>query len=143
MLDRSNNHPHIIALGLSPKEILHYYIEVEQELIDVSYAMTNPHTLLKLSNNSSRFDSLYFFMQLQIPSEYTFVDVADILFKLHYVFNIDFEPNIGPAMNFLRHYVYKIEDRLHPPSNKMRDVWTKLCSTGNWVIDDFHTGNEW
>lgn len=35
MKDPINKHPHIIAYGLSPDNILHYYIEVENELIDV------------------------------------------------------------------------------------------------------------
>lgn len=36
MLDKTNKYPHIIALGLSHKEIIHYYIEVEKEIIDVN-----------------------------------------------------------------------------------------------------------
>lgn len=36
MLDKSYKFPRIIAYGMSPDEILHYYIEVEKELIDVS-----------------------------------------------------------------------------------------------------------
>lgn len=37
LLDKKNHYPHIIALGLSHKEIVHYYIELEKEIIDVSF----------------------------------------------------------------------------------------------------------
>lgn len=36
ILDKSNNSPHIVAYGMSREEILHFYIVVDGELIDVS-----------------------------------------------------------------------------------------------------------
>lgn len=37
LLDKKNHYPYIIALGLSHKEIVHYYIALEKEIIDVSF----------------------------------------------------------------------------------------------------------
>lgn len=36
LIDRTNNHPYLIAVGDSVKEIIQFYIEVEKHLLPVS-----------------------------------------------------------------------------------------------------------
>lgn len=37
LLESSNKQPNIVAVGLSAKEIIHYYIDLEKDLIDVRF----------------------------------------------------------------------------------------------------------
>lgn len=43
MLERSNDHPYIIAYGLSMEEIVAYYVEVEKHLFPVSVKNNSFH----------------------------------------------------------------------------------------------------
>lgn len=123
MMDKTNKHPHIIALGISPKEIIHYYIAIEGELIDVrAYLVYHSRVFGFVESNR--------FFKFQLPREYGFADVVDVFFKVHYVFSTEFEPNLTPLMSFLRHYLYKMLDR-RQPTNKMKEIWHKITSIGN------------
>lgn len=121
MKDPTNKYPHITAYGLSHDNILHYYIQVENDLIDVSILVNMLTMQCPLFDNIDLITYL-----LQVPSNVEMISIFDSFFKLHFVFNIDFEPNLVPAMKFLQYYVYKMPVYGYKPSNRMIDIWNKL-----------------
>lgn len=45
-------------------------------------------------------------MFFQVPSEFSFIQVIDLFFKLHKVFNLDFDKSIMQLMLFFGYFVY-------------------------------------
>lgn len=73
---------------------------------------------------------MFFF--LQIPETYDIISVIDLFYKLHFVFDVDFEPNVSPMMVFLQRFVYNMIDRNRTPTNRMKEFWHKV----NMVADN-------
>lgn len=57
---------------------------------------------------------------------YDLVQTVDLFFKIHFVFNLNFDPNLVPMMNFMKCYIYELHDDSFVPSTTMIDIWTKL-----------------
>lgn len=77
------------------------------------------------ANVAPWFFNIALHLHIQVPST-DMISIFDIFFKVHFVFNIEFEPNLVPAMNFLQYYVYKMPIYGYKPSNRMIDIWNKL-----------------
>lgn len=50
-----------------------------------------------------------FLLFLQAPENYAFVDAVDLLYKVHKVFELEFNPPIKHFMDFLDCFVYQNE----------------------------------
>lgn len=48
----------------------------------------------------------YFF---QVPDDFDAAQTFDLFFKVHKVFNLDFDPNIKPMMQFIEHSIFGIK----------------------------------
>lgn len=131
-----NVYPHIVAIGPSKKGISHFYIAIENHLIDVSL-------LLTISTNKIKFDKSQviescIFVCLQVPSQWDFNQIVDLFFKVHMVFDIKFEINIKPTMTFLAAFLYKFEGSAFKPTLSMTN-WNnkiKLAINDVAVIDE-------
>lgn len=55
----------------------------------------------------------------------------DVFFKLHKIFNLNFEPNIKNAMNFVQHFVYGFKERGVKMTTRMEDVHNRVLRTIN------------
>jgi hypothetical protein len=43
-----------------------------------------------------------------IPTKTTFLEAFDILFKTHFIFNLDYDADLRMLFKFIQHYLYKI-----------------------------------
>lgn len=77
------------------------------------------------------------FIYLQVPLEFNAIQTVDLLFKIHMVFNINFESNIAPAMNFLAHFIYGFEGALisNDKDSKKFKPSTKMYEVHNLIED--------
>lgn len=66
------------------------------------------------------------FDSFQVPLCYDLVRTVDLYFKIHFVFNLNFDPNLAPMMNFMKYYVYELHNDSFTPSTKMIDIWNKI-----------------
>lgn len=102
LCERDNKHPYIIAMGDDKKNIDRFLIDVESHLFDVCSCLL-----------CVRFEIiLKFYIFFKIPTTFSAIEVLDLLFKLHLVLNLEFEPNIEPMMHFLAYFVYNFGDSL-------------------------------
>lgn len=107
----SNSSPYIIAYGASPKEIIKYYIAVEQHLMDVSI-----YTFLFYM---AGFNYIY---MLQVPSQFDFSQVLDLFYKVHTVFHTNYDPQLENMFYYIEHYIYGVEHSKEP-SLKMIELY--------------------
>lgn len=49
------------------------------------------------------------FDSFQVPTDFDFVAVFDLFFKLHHVFNLHYHPNFKNFMIFIEHYIFGID----------------------------------
>lgn len=124
LCERDNKHPYIIAMGDDKKNIVRFLIDVESHLFDVCSSLMCVSFELILN--------LFF---LKIPATFSAIEVLDLLFKLHLVLNLEFEPNIEPMMHFLAYFVYNFGDSLNvrdktgtkaiafKPNNRMQELF--------------------
>lgn len=49
------------------------------------------------------------FNLFQVPTDFDFVAVMDLFFKLHHVFNLHYHPNLKNFMIFIEHFIYDID----------------------------------
>lgn len=65
---------------------------------------------------------------LQIPPSYDIVHTFDIFFKIHHIFDLNFDKNIVNAVHFIQHFIYNMTDIniYGKPSTRMEDVWNRL-----------------
>lgn len=115
MRKTGNKSPYIIAYGPTKDKIESFYIDVEQHKIQVR-GVKIPTFLWK--------EIIY--ICFQMPVGYEIIRTFDCLFKIHKVFNMDFDKNIINAMNFVQNYVYKIKDRTVKISPRMEDIYNRV-----------------
>lgn len=63
---------------------------------------------------------------LQLPAHFGIIDAFDLLFKAHKIFNMDFNPDISNAMNFVQTFIYKMQDGQKQPSMLMKEVFNPI-----------------
>lgn len=66
------------------------------------------------------------FLSFQVPIGYDLIQVIDLYFKIHFVFNLNFEPNLAPMLNFFKYFVYELRNDNFTPPTKMLDIWNRL-----------------
>lgn len=81
---------------------------------------------------------LKFYIFFKFPATFSAIEVLDLLFKLHLVLNLEFEPNIEPMMHFLAYFVYSFSDSLivrdkmgsknvaFKPHNRMQELFNNF-----------------
>lgn len=61
-----------------------------------------------------------------MPIGWDFLQVIDLFFKIHMVFNIKFEINIAPAMKFLGHFMYEMGTDEFKQTLRVSDFYSKF-----------------
>lgn len=61
-----------------------------------------------------------------MPEGFDIGQTFDMFFKLHKVFNLNFEPNIKNAMNFVQHFIYGFKERGIKMTTRMEDVYNRV-----------------
>lgn len=111
MIVKENSFPYIVAYGVSKDQIGQFYVEIEKHLFSVS--RESDFSLLSTLINS---------FLLQMPYDWTFLQVFDFYFKAHKIFDLKFEPAIENAMVFLQWYIYKFDDGQKKPNQQMKEL---------------------
>lgn len=62
----------------------------------------------------------------QVPLQYNFIQVMDLFFKVHKIFDLDFNKSIKPMMVFLEYFIYKIRETGHYLTPRIREVADKI-----------------
>lgn len=55
------------------------------------------------------FKSVFILILLQVPEEFTFLQVVDLYFKIHFIFSVPFEPSLSQFMGVFEKHVYGID----------------------------------
>lgn len=113
MLRKENDHPYVIAYGLSMDNILTFYVEIEKHLFPVS---------LEIVTNNQKLLIHFFIYVLQMPSDWSTNQVFDFYFKAHKIFNLKFDPVIENAMTFIQTYFYHVSDGSKKPTQAMKEL---------------------
>lgn len=72
-------------------------------------------------------NNCWIFVVFQVPRDFDILRTMDLLFKIHLIFNIDFDPGVKYFFDFLCYFVYDIGSaRNIKPTNKMKDIFNKL-----------------
>lgn len=128
MKQKENLFPYIIAYGPKKNSIESYYIDVEQHLIKVRH---NPRSnyiaillqkiiiFIVLTDAENICDS-------QMPNGYTILQTFDVFFKVHKIFDLNFDKNIINAMHFIEHYLYKMIDKNVSITTRMQDIHNRI-----------------
>lgn len=124
--------PYIVAIGETKANIIRFYIEVERHFIPVSKGLSEStdsfHTYW-IKFHSIRFVWFcftYFYQSFQLPDSFDFARAIDVFFKIHKIFDMNFDKNISNAMYFIQHYLYDINDSEKKPTPRMEDVYNRL-----------------
>lgn len=65
----------------------------------------------------------------QIPMDWSFTQVVDIFFKIHFVFKIEFDENIKNMMFFFKRFFYGlIIEKKKKPTTRMRDLFDRVSA---------------
>lgn len=59
-----------------------------------------------------------------IPSEWNFADVFDLFFKVHFVFNVDYNNNLRTFLRFFEKFAYN--HTTTKITNRMQEISTQL-----------------
>lgn len=112
--------PIIIACGSSEAEIEYYCIKLENHVFPVC----------KFSSICLLIHIIFYFMLFseQLPVNFTFPEVFDIYYKVHKIFDLCFEPNLRNMMFFIENYIYKIEEGIKKPTNRMLDIFNQISA---------------
>lgn len=62
----------------------------------------------------------------QVPTNFNAVETFDFYFKVTKVFNLHFDPIIKNMMNFVQHFLYKIEEKKVSPTTRMLEIFNKI-----------------
>lgn len=65
---------------------------------------------------------LYSLKFLQLPGNFDMIATFDLFLKLHFVFGLNFEPNIAPMANFCCYCMYKISVPGFKPTVRMKEL---------------------
>lgn len=63
---------------------------------------------------------------MQVPVDWNIVQVVDLFFKVHLIFDIKFEVNINPTMVFFGRFVYGFKSAAFKPSLTMTNLDAKV-----------------
>lgn len=63
---------------------------------------------------------------MKCPPGYGIVQVFDLFFKAHKIFNMNFNPNLANMMNFIQTFIYEMHDGQKPASNIMKDIFNQI-----------------
>lgn len=55
------------------------------------------------------------FVFSKVPDEFDFLKVLELLFKIHKVFSLTYNPNIAYMMHFIERFVFKMDISNPPP----------------------------
>lgn len=116
MMKKDNHFPYMIAYGPTKDNIECYYIEVEKQLIKVRLTP-------KIVGDYVFEHTTYLF---QMPNGNNILQTFDIYFKVHKIFNLNFDKNIMNAMHFVQYYVYKMEEDNVKMTTRMEDVYNRI-----------------
>lgn len=127
MKQKENLYPYIIAYGPTKNCIESYYIDVEHHLIKVRHSPRSNYNsitfekciLIILTNAENICD-------FQMPNGYTIVQTFDVFFKVHKIFDLNFDKNIINAMHFIEHYLYKMIDKDVSITTRMQDIYNRV-----------------
>lgn len=115
-----NIYPHIIAVGSSHSDISHFYVAVENHLIDVS--VWDIPILLELNLN------YLYFSQVSGSADWKITQIIDLFFKVHLIFDLKFEININPTMTFFARFLYGFKGNAFKPTLTMNNLEAKIAS---------------
>lgn len=81
---------------------------------------------------------------LQLPYEWTFLQVFDFYFKAHKIFNLKFDEAIENAMVFLQSFIYKLDDGQKKTTQQMKELIHTLKmeidnETNNSIAQQFNS----
>lgn len=116
LVHKSNNHPYLIAVGLSKDNILRYYVKIEEHSIPVS-ALFAFQMLV---------DELCLYFSFQLPREITAIQAFDFLFKAYKVFNLNFDDSLDNMMMFLDKMLFKTSTDRKEPAVQMKTIYSQL-----------------
>lgn len=71
------------------------------------------------------FRLLIFSYEFQAPNTYGIMEVFDMFFKVHKIFNLDFHPNIQPMMLFVEKYIFKMNHSQSQLTARIREIALK------------------
>lgn len=60
---------------------------------------------------------------IPLPGNKTFLNAIDFVFKLHFIFNIEYDHNLRLFWKFIQNYIYKINCRV---TSTTKEVFCKL-----------------
>lgn len=63
---------------------------------------------------------------IPLPPNSNFVNVMDMFYKIHKVFDIEYNSSLKPFMHFIEYYFYKSAEPYIEITPKMRAVYNKL-----------------
>lgn len=121
--------------------IARYSIIMDNDEIPVSINLSSEYLFMiwfSYGFETQYIQHSYFFLQL--PDDFTFDQVIDMLFKIHYVFEIKFDERLQNMMYFLKNYVYKMCDRNRKPTTKLIELHERLLPfyssvpTAKWYV---------
>lgn len=61
-----------------------------------------------------------------MPHDFDAIRTFDVFFKLIKIFDLHFDKNIVPMMNFIQHFIYKLLDNEIKPTTRMQDVFNRM-----------------
>lgn len=64
----------------------------------------------------------------QVPHDFDILQTIDLLFKVHLMFDSNFDPSLKNMFNFLQFFVYEIKSKNVKPTTGMKDIFNKLCA---------------
>lgn len=120
MLEPKNEHPIIIGIIARAAVVdSKYYIGCQDRIISVRHTkhVTMVHWLFNCINQfigqNSFLENLFLFLLLislllsKVPKDFTFVQVFDMFYKIHKIFNLSFNKKIKPMLSLVDHYIFK------------------------------------
>lgn len=113
--------PYIIAIASQLENQLKFYIEVKKKLLCVS---TFTITFL---NYLTKFQMIDF--HLQVPVGKTFLDVLNLFYKVHKVFNLKFNKNFSAVMNFIDFYIFDVKETQRFIPEKHQEIASQIFTT--------------
>lgn len=70
----------------------------------------------------------HLFEIFQVPDTFTTAEIFDLFWKVHKVFNLDFDPNLKPMMKFIQHFIFCIETKRCNVTPRMKDLFNGLSN---------------
>lgn len=67
------------------------------------------------------FQFIYFF---QVPFDFSIGEVFELLYKIHKIFQMKCDPNLGRLFDFMDVYIFKINDSVNDGKKKFKPTTT-------------------